>query len=61
MRVIALKQGYFGKLREPGESFEVPDDAVATWFAARHQSTSQPAVAPARPRKKIDSPGEAAP
>ena len=32
MRVIATKPGYFGKLRDIGEEFDVPDDAKATWF-----------------------------
>jgi len=32
MKVIALKQGYFGKLREPGDKFEVPDGSKASWF-----------------------------
>lgn len=32
MKVIALKQGYFGKLREPGHEFEVPDGTTASWF-----------------------------
>lgn len=34
MKVIALKAGFFGgTLREQGTTFEVPDDAKATWFA----------------------------
>lgn len=32
MKVIAIKQGYFGKLRAPDEVFEVPNGEKATWF-----------------------------
>ncbi|CCJ51977.1 hypothetical protein L527_2102 [Bordetella bronchiseptica MBORD839] len=28
-----MKPGYFGKLREPGDAFDVPDGAKASWFA----------------------------
>ncbi len=32
MEVIATKVGYHGKLREPGDTFEVPEGATASWF-----------------------------
>lgn len=33
MKVTATKPGYFGKLREAGETFEVPDGTgKASWF-----------------------------
>lgn len=32
MKVIALKQGYFGKLRQPDDQFEVPDGTKGSWF-----------------------------
>lgn len=32
MKVIALKQGYFGKLRQPDDVFEVPDGTKGSWF-----------------------------
>lgn len=32
MKVIATKRGYFGKLREPGDEFDVPDKSTASWF-----------------------------
>lgn len=32
MKVIATKPGYFGKLRQPGDDFEVPDGAKGSWF-----------------------------
>jgi len=42
--VIALKQGYFGKLREPGEKFVVPDGAKASWFAPTSAAPHAPRV-----------------
>lgn len=32
MEVIATKKGYFGKIREPGDKFDVPDKSTASWF-----------------------------
>lgn len=32
MKVIATKQGYLGKLRQPGDEFEVPDGTKGSWF-----------------------------
>lgn len=32
MKVIALKQGYFGKLRQLGDEFDVPEGSKASWF-----------------------------
>jgi hypothetical protein len=32
MKVIAKQLGYFGKLREPGDEFEVPEGSKASWF-----------------------------
>ena len=45
MEVIANKQGYFGKLREVGEKFDVPKGSKSSWFT--------PAEAP-KPNKKED-------
>ena len=33
MRVVALKVGFFGVLRQVGDEFEAPDGAKASWFA----------------------------
>jgi hypothetical protein len=33
VKVTALKPGFFGKLRAPGDEFDVPDGTRATWFA----------------------------
>lgn len=33
MKVVATKQGYFGKLRQPGDEFEVPKGEKASWFS----------------------------
>jgi hypothetical protein len=38
MKVEAIKKGYHGKLREPGEIFEVPSDSKATWFTPVNKS-----------------------
>ena len=32
MRVIAKKTGYFGVLRETGDTFDVPDEETGSWF-----------------------------
>lgn len=32
MRVKATQRGYFGKLREIGDVFDVPDNAKGSWF-----------------------------
>lgn len=32
MKVIATKLGYLGKLRQPGDEFEVPEGSKASWF-----------------------------
>lgn len=34
MKVIAKQRGFFGKLREPGDEFEVPDGTKCEWFVA---------------------------
>lgn len=56
MKVIALKQGYFGKLIEAGEEFDVPDDAKASWFVpvekadhAKPEGEGKPAKSKAKP------------
>lgn len=56
MKVIALKQGYFGKLIEAGEEFDVPDDAKASWFVpvekaarAKPEGEDKPAKSKAKP------------
>ncbi|AAR97681.1 hypothetical protein ACLRAE_12340 [Bordetella bronchiseptica] len=54
MEVIALKQGYFGKLREPGDKFDVPDGAKASWFAPASAAQHAPRAgkAPKQPADK---------
>lgn len=32
MEVRAIERGFFGKLREPGDVFDVPDGATASWW-----------------------------
>lgn len=44
MKVVALKQGFFGSaLIQPGTEFEVPDGAKATWFAPVTSAASEAA------------------
>ena len=40
MKVIATKLGYFEKLREPGDEFEVPDGTKGSWFQPVEQKAS---------------------
>lgn len=49
MKVIALKWGYFGRLREPGDEFEVPDGTKGSWFQPVEQKAS------GKGGKKLDS------
>lgn len=42
MKVIATKLGYFGKLRQEGDVFEVKDDEEpATWFKPVEQAKAK--------------------
>ena len=54
MKVIAIRTGYFGRLRSPGERFDVPDDAQASWFLPDEAPPSEmpPPEAPKPERKK---------
>lgn len=40
MKVIATKLGYFGKLREPDDEFEVPDGTKGSWFQPVEQKAN---------------------
>ena len=40
MKVLATKLGYFGKLREPGDEFEVPDGTKGSWFQPIEQKAN---------------------
>lgn len=40
MKVIATKLGYFGKLREPGDEFEVSDGTKGSWFQPVEQKAN---------------------
>lgn len=43
MKVMAVKKGFFGKLREPGDEFEVPDKTkLASWFVEAKKTVSAP-------------------
>ena len=44
MKVMAVKKGFFGKLREPGDEFDVPDKTkMASWFVEAKKTVSEPA------------------
>lgn len=51
MKVTATKVGFFGSLRQPGESFDVPDGSKASWFMAADSAPKQ-----AKPAKVKDEP-----
>ena len=40
MKVITTKLGYFGKLRQPGDEFEVPDGTKGSWFQPVEQKAN---------------------
>ena len=40
MKVIATKLGYFGKLRQPGDEFEVQDGTKGSWFQPVEQKAN---------------------
>ena len=40
MKVIATKQGYLGKLRQPGDEFEVPEGSKGSWFQPVEQKAN---------------------
>lgn len=43
MKVIATKPGYFGKLRQAGDEFEVTDDTKeASWFEPVEKAEKTP-------------------
>lgn len=48
--MLATKPGYFGKLREPDDEFEVPEGAKASWFRAIEQKPN------GKGGKKLDPP-----
>jgi hypothetical protein len=48
MKVVALKSGFFGKLRQAGDVFEVPDGTRGSWF--RPDPASSPPPPKAEPR-----------
>lgn len=55
MEVIATKPGYFGKLRQPGDKFEVPGGSKATWFVPVEQKAEGKKQAAAKPKEPADA------
>lgn len=56
MEVIATKVGYYGKLREPGDTFEVPEGATASWFEPTQKPdvVTQKAASKPTGKKRVD-------
>ena len=60
MEVIAIKPGYYGKLRQPDDKFDVPEGSKATWFVPVKQDVEQKAegkkqAAAAKPKETSDA------
>ena len=56
MKVIATKLGYLGKLRHPGDEFEVPEGAKGSWF--KPVPADEPEAKPARGRRASAEPAD---
>lgn len=65
MKVIATAEGFHGKVRYPGETFEVADDEKGSWFvpvdkpAARSAQTSGAAKASEAAKAKAEADAKA--
>ena len=53
-QVIALRPGYYGRVREVGEVFEVDGQATASWFA-ECEPAADPAADPAAKSEDVDT------
>nr|DAW52689.1 MAG TPA: Origin of replication binding protein [Caudoviricetes sp.] len=41
MKVVAIKRGFYGQIREEGDTFEVEDSLTASWFSPLDQEDQQ--------------------
>lgn len=41
MKVVAIKRGFYGQIREEGDAFEVEDGLTASWFEPVAQENQQ--------------------
>lgn len=41
MKVVAIKRGFYGQIREEGDAFEVEDGLTASWFESVNQENQQ--------------------
>lgn len=41
MKVVAIKRGFYGQIREEGDTFEVEDGLTASWFSPLGQEEQQ--------------------
>lgn len=51
MEVVATKPGFFGKLRQVGEKFDVPSGEKASWFQPTKPAESKPGRKPAEAKQ----------
>lgn len=66
MKVIATKTGFMGRLRHPGEEFDVPEGTCGSWFepagvlAGRlaGKSASRPVESARAKPKAVDRPAD---
>ena len=56
MKVIATKLGYFGKLRQPGDEFDVPDGTKGSWFQPVEKMRGKKSSATDAPDNTLDAP-----
>lgn len=55
MEVIAIKPGYYGKLCQPDDKFDVPEGSKATWFVPVEQKAEGKKNAAAKPKETGDA------
>ena len=41
MKAVAIKRGFYGQIREEGDTFEVEDGLTASWFSHLDQEDQQ--------------------
>lgn len=58
MKVIATKLGYLGKLRQPGDEFEVPNGTKGSWFEPVEQKAAKSGGKNAEAKQPAEKPGD---
>lgn len=54
MKVRAIARGYYGRLREPGDVFDVKDGETGSWFAPVEVSEKGPKPSKGGKAEKTD-------